>query len=75
MTDKIETPVVSEDMSAAILAAIARVESLPNAKGLIDSITDDEWLSDDPDMWMINAGSEAGDGEIDTLDAPKNRAA
>ena len=68
-------PVASDDMTAGILAAIKRGESVQVVATLIDSMPDDDWLSDEADTWNINAGSDAGDGEIDDLDADVNNAA
>lgn len=75
MSDEIDKPVVSEDMTAAVLAAIKRAESVPMGASLIDHMTEEEWLSDDPDTWNINAGSENGTGETDVLDDKVRQAA
>lgn len=68
MADNIAKPVVSDDMMAGLLAAIKRAEAVPAINTLIDEIDDEEWLSNDPDGWNINAGSDEGEGEIDSLD-------
>ncbi len=75
MSEKIDAPVVSEDMTAAFLAAIKRAESVPAGLNLIDTMSDDEWLSDDCDTWNINAGSDNGNGETDGLDSALTHAA
>lgn len=69
MSETLEKPVVSEDLTAAFLAAFQRAESIPAGLNLIDSMSDEEWLSDEVEAWNINAGSEAGDDEIDTVDS------
>ncbi|MFY0690766.1 MAG: hypothetical protein JXR14_02455 [Paracoccaceae bacterium] len=62
-------PVENEDIKAGILAAFSRIESVPTKPNLIDSMSDKEWHSDDPDTWVIDAGSDSGEDEIDDLDA------
>ena len=62
-------PVENEDVKAGILAALARIESVPASRNLIDLMPDDEWHSEEPDDWCIDAGAEQGNDEIDDLDA------
>jgi len=61
-------PVESDDMKAQIFAAFDRIASVPERATLIDEMSDDEWLSDEPDAWAIEAGSDRFEGEIDVLD-------
>lgn len=68
MADMNQKPVVSDDMTAGILAAIKRAESIPAGTTLIDSMSDEDWLSDDPEIWNICAGSTECEYEIDDLD-------
>lgn len=75
MSEKFDNPVVSEDLTASFLAAIKRAESVPAGLNLIDMMADEEWLSDDPDNWNVNAGSDTGSGETDDLDADVSHAA
>ncbi|WP_421906067.1 hypothetical protein [Mameliella sp.] len=62
-------PVENEDVQAGILAAFARIESVPVSRNLIDEMSDEEWHSDGPDSWNIEAGSDNGADEVDELDA------
>lgn len=69
MSETLEKPVVSEDLTAAFLAAVKRAESVPAGLNLIDSMPDEEWLSDEVEAWNINAGSDVGNDEVDTVDS------
>ena len=62
-------PVESDDVTAGILAALARIESVPTTKNMIDLMPDEEWLSVAPDNWKIEAGSSEFADEIDDVDA------
>ena len=59
----------SSDIKATLLAAIARIESVPVGKTLIDEISDAEWLDDCVATWHIELGSESlGNESADELD-------
>lgn len=75
MADVNSKPVASDDMTAGILAAIKRAESVQVVATLIDDMPDEEWMSADVDAWNITVGSDKGDDEIDDLDADVNNAA
>lgn len=68
--DKFEQPVVTDDMTAGIMAAFKRIESVPAAPNLIDTMDEVDWQSDEADDWNINAGSTNGVDEIDNIDEP-----
>ena len=58
MTDKItDTPVVAVDTTAAMVAALSRIEDVPSSSTMIDLISDAEWMSDDVADWKVEAGS------------------
>ncbi|SDF77260.1 hypothetical protein SAMN04488117_10786 [Celeribacter baekdonensis] len=48
----------SSDAKASILAAIARIESVPAGKTLIDEISDEDWCDKSVAEWNFSAGSE-----------------
>jgi hypothetical protein len=75
MTEVSEKPVVSEDVTAAFLAAIQRAESIPVGLNLIDTMSDEEWLSDNVAGWNITAGAETHVDEIDSVDVESADAA
>lgn len=75
MADLNSKPVASDDMTAGILAAIKRAESVQVVATLIDTMPEEEWLSGEADAWNITVGSDKGDDEIDELDADVNNAA
>ena len=61
-------PIENEDMKAGMLAAFARIESVPTKPNLIDSMPDEEWHSGEAENWVIEVGSSKGGDEIDDLD-------
>lgn len=67
MTDQVieKAHVVSDDVMASILAAMARIERVPSSSTLIDSIPDEEWHSEEVSEWNIVAGST----DVDEADA------
>ena len=65
----IGAPVGSDDMKAGILAAYKHIESVQVRETLIDTMSDEEWLSDDPDSWKIEVGSSHCEDEVDSIDA------
>lgn len=74
MTNNVQTNTLmeSQDVKATLLAAIARIESIPAGKTLIDNISDQEWMDDSVGCWNICAGSqpihEQSDDELDDSD-------
>lgn len=69
MADQVsKLPVESEDVKVEFIAAFARIDDVPVGKNLIDTMSDDDWLSVDPDSWKIEAGSSDCADEIDGLD-------
>ncbi|MCC5993579.1 MAG: hypothetical protein JJT99_13780 [Rhodobacteraceae bacterium] len=75
MSETADKPVVSEDVTAAFLAALKRAESVPTCLNMIDTMSDDEWAAEDASLWNITAGSEAHIDEADDLDAETTDAA
>lgn len=65
-----ELPVGSDDVRATVLAAFARIEMVAVTPTLIDSISDEEWLSEDVGVWKIEAGcAEHAQDELDGCDS------
>lgn len=75
MTSSVNTSALMEssDMKATLLAAIARIESVPAGRTLIDCISNEDWLDDSVADWKIEAGLEVVSGksaeELDSADA------
>ena len=71
MTNDVTTNALMEssDVKATLLAAIARIESVPAGKTLIDEISDEDWLDKSVAEWNIEAGSDCdGAGSSEELD-------
>jgi hypothetical protein len=75
MTEVSEKPVVSEDVTAAFLAAIQRANSVPTGLNFIDTMSDEEWLCEEMPSWDITAGSDLYIDEADDVDAEAANAA
>lgn len=48
----------STDTKASMLAAIARIESVPVGMTLMDQISDSDWCDSSAHNWIIEAGSD-----------------
>lgn len=77
MSNQAKMPVESSDLHASILAAFARIESVPTGKTLIDAISDEDWLETDYQGWNLNVGSNSINDadEADSSDTPKSAVA
>ena len=73
MTDQVikKAHVESDDVMASILAAMACIERVPASTTLIDTISEEEWHSDEVSDWNILVGSDTVDqaDEADCFDA------
>ncbi|MFQ3254266.1 MAG: hypothetical protein ACI9U6_002567 [Loktanella salsilacus] len=58
----------SSDTKASMLAAIARIESIPAGKTLIDSISLDDWTDASVAEWKIEVGHECVGNFAEELD-------
>lgn len=74
MSDKINNlPVGSDDAMTSVFAALARIESVPTTSTLIDSISDEDWLSEGAKSWKIEAGcTKHNQDELDCCDSQLN---
>lgn len=70
MTNDVATNALMEssDVKATVLAAIARIESVPAGTTLIDEISDQDWLDDTVADWKIEAGNANNSEELDFVD-------
>lgn len=70
MTNDVATNALMEssDVKATLLAAIARIESVPVGATLIDDISDQDWLNDAAADWKIEAGGASNSEELDAVD-------
>lgn len=73
MDEAKKAPVVSPDLHASFLAALARIEAVPAGKTLIDSISDEDWLDAGVADWNICVASESAEeaDEMDSCDVPE----
>jgi hypothetical protein len=59
----------SEDTKASILAAFARIESVPTGATLIETVSDADWCDEDVAGWDISVGVTSADSdELDDCD-------